>query len=222
MQKGSAALFVLIAGLATVVLISLFSFGLLKFPQSPVSEPLVVAQTLGSIKSPSVPEVNIYTNKILGFQFSYKTESLNVKEDSEENYNKRGNGDFRKNFKGYVGYEPATFLGAVSVLDNTGSFDSSPFTVWVFDNTNNISVDSWFDRYWYYPFLWGVFDYTSKGHVRMDGETTIDGQPAKFKVVAYQPGKPKFMYVSKDNRMYLFRIIGEMGENLLSGFKFNP
>ncbi len=172
------------------------------------------------------PEFKTYTNTDLGFEFQY-SKTLNVKVDSEEEFNKRGNGDFRKNFKGYVGYEPGKFLGAVAVLDKTNSFDSSPFTIWMFNNDNNLTIDKWFENYWYYPYLWGVFDYTSKSHVTPDSEATVSGQLAKYKIVSYQPGKPKFVYVSKDQprldrgqKMYLFRIIGETGDKILSTFKF--
>lgn len=165
------------------------------------------------------PEFNDYLNSELGFKFSYNL-NLSVKEDSEEEFNKRGNGNFRKNFTGYVGYEPPKPLVAVAVLDKDLSFDKNSFSVWVFDNSDNLTTDSWFDKYWYYPFIWGVFDYTSKGHITLDKEATISGQPAKYKIIAYQPGSPKFVYVSKGGKMYLFRVIGETGDKILSTFKF--
>ena len=161
-----------------------------------------------------------YSNPNLGFELKF-TKDLTVKEDSEEEYNKRGNGNYRKNFNGYVGYEPGKVLGAVVVLDKTGSYDINPFSVWVFENPNNLTPDDWFSKYWYYPFLWGVFDYTSKGHVALDQEATISGKPAKSKIVSYQVGKPNYIYISKDQKMYLFRIIGETGDKILSGFKFS-
>ncbi len=165
---------------------------------------------------------NLFISINLGFSLSYKKD-LTVKEDSEEEYNKRGNGDFRKNFKGYVGYEPPAFLGAAAVLGKDNNFDNNPFTIWVFDNPNNLTVDGWFDKYWYYPFVWGVFDYTSKGHIALDKEATVSGEMAKSKVVVYQPGQPKFIYVAKEGKMYLFRIIDDSkntGDQILSTFKF--
>lgn len=164
-------------------------------------------------------QLNDYKDTNLGFEFQY-SKDLSTKVDSEEEFNKRGNGDFRKNFKGYVGYEPGKALGAVSVLDKSNSFDRSPFSIWVFNNDNNLTIDKWFENYWYYPYLWGVFDWSSKSHVTPDSEATISGQPAKYKTVSYQPGKPKFVYVSKDQKMYLFRVIDETGDKILSTFKF--
>ncbi len=161
-----------------------------------------------------------YSNPSLGFAFKYPNDSF-VKEDSEEEFNKRGNGDFRKNFRGYVAYEPGKLLGAVVVLDNKGLYDTNPFTLWVFDNPSDLTIDNWYKNYWYYPFVWG--DFTSKGKVELapKEESTISGQMAKSGMIDYQPGKPKFIYTSKDKRMYLFRIVGENGDKILSSFKFS-
>lgn len=211
MQRGSVTLF-LVLGLAIVVLIGVFSSGLFK-PQ--VS---LVPQLPLKIPAPP-PKVPTYTNQTLGFEFGYPKD-FSVKEDSEEDFNKRGNGDFKKNFKGYVGYEPGKVLGAVAVLDKSNSFDTNPLSVWVFDNPDNLTIDRWFENYWYYPYLWGVFDYTSKSHITLDEEASVSGQPAKSKIVSYQPNSPKFMYVAKDKKMYLFRVVGESGEKILSNFKF--
>src|SRR3989338_9397318 len=201
--------------LVLAVIIILIIAGVYFYQSSGVIKPLQ------SIKSPisKQSEFNDYKNTDLGFEFQY-SKDLKVKIDSEEEFNKRGNGDFRKNFKGYVGYEPGKFLGAVVVLDKSSSFDSSTFSIWVFDNPANLSVDALFDKYWYYPYLWGVFDWASKGHVAPDSEATVSGQQVKYKVVSYQPGKPKFVYLAKDQKMYLVRVIGETGDKILSMFKF--
>lgn len=238
-QKGSVHIFALV-GILVLVLVAgeVFYFSKVKPAKElqKVSESSIVSGPAPqkqepkdniSLQIPSItttttakqPEFNDYSNPGLGFKFSYDLD-LSVKEDSEEEFNKRGNGNFRKNFTGYVGYEPPKPLGAVAVLDKDLSFDKNLFSVWVFDNPDGLTADKWFDKYWYYPFIWGVFDDTSKGHIALDQEATISGQLAKYKIVSYQPGFPKFMYVVKDKRMYLFRIIGEAGEEILSSFKF--
>lgn len=217
-QKGTAALFVVLACFVAASLFIFFSFGLLNPLFSKTEEPLVKDQISPASKIPS--EENVYSNRELGFKFGH-ARNFSIKEDTEELYNQRANGNFRKNFKGYVDYEPPQFLGAVSVLDESESFEKSPFTIWVFNNEQNLSKEKWFDLYWYYPFLWGVFDYTSKGHIAPDKEATISGQQAILKMVSYQPGSPQFIYVSKDQKMYLFKIIGGEGEKILAGFKFS-
>lgn len=210
MQKGAAGLFLLIAGLVTIGIFGVFYLGSSKHSVSP----LILKP------SPIAPKDLTYSNKKLNFQFQYPAKDWTIKEDTEEEFNQRGNGNFRKNFKGYVGYEPPEVLGAIVALDKENSFDKSPFAAWIFDNPDNLTIDKWFQNYWYYPFLWGVFDYTSKGHVAPDKEATISGKEAKYKIVSYQPDSPKFMYVSNQGKMYLFRIIGEEGDKILDTFRF--
>lgn len=162
--------------------------------------------------------VKTYSNEKLGFGFQYDKD-LKVQEDSEEEFNERGNGNFRKNFTYYVTYTPAEVLGVVVVLDETNSFDTNPLTIWVFENLDNLTVEKWYKDYWYYPFVWG--DYTERrNNVAPINEATISGQIAKYGVVNYQPSQPKFIYLSKDKKMFLFRIIREKGDQIISTFKF--
>lgn len=147
-----------------------------------------------------------YTNTDYHFSFTYPA-VLTVQNDSEEAYFNRFGGNARENFTSYVKYEPGKVLLAVSVLSRDASFDNSLFTIWVFDNPNNLTIDSWFGKYWYYPFLWGVFDRGSKSHIELDQEASIAGQVTKYKKVDYQQGSPKYIYLTKNNRMFLIRIL---------------
>lgn len=160
-----------------------------------------------------------YSNGNLGFQFLY-SKDLQVLEDSEEEFNKRGHGDFRKNFTSYVEYAPGELIEAVAVLDKENNFDKNPFTVWVFDNPKNLDIDNWYKNYWYYPFVWGDFTYTGKFSLAPKDEATISGQMAKSGIIDYQPGKPKFVYLTRNGKMYLFRIISQTGEQILSTINF--
>lgn len=209
MQKGSTLPFVVII---TVVLGLVGGY----FYQTRTKEEsFQKVLTIPSAKSNSQK----FISDKLKFEFEY-AKNLTLEEDTEEGFNKRGNGDFRKNFTYYVTYSPANFLGAVSVLDETKSFEMSPLTVWVFDNTNNLTVDKWYERYWYYPFVWGDYTYKGKFTLAPKDEATISGQMAKSGMIDYAAGKPKFIYLSKEEKMYLFRIIGETGDKILSTFNF--
>lgn len=211
MQKGTASLFIILAALVLVGLIAIFAFGVMKSPFSELP-----------LKVPILPPAFItYTNRNLGFEFQYLNRNLTVKEDSEEAYNKRGDGDFRKNFTGYVGYAPGKFIGAISVLDETKSFDNSPFTVWVFDNPQHLTGTKWFAKYWYYPFLWGIFAEPGKSHVRPVSIATVSGQVTKYAIVSYQPGSPKYIYLPTNTKMFLIRILTakDSGDKILSSFK---
>ncbi|MBU1031408.1 hypothetical protein KKE03_00570 [Patescibacteria group bacterium] len=208
MQRGSVQL--LVVFIAVIILVA----GGYYYLNSKAKNPLPTIKTIQS---------NDYTNQSLGFTFTYP-KGLTLKEDSEEEFNKRGNGDFRKNFKWYVGYEPGEFLGAVIILDQDSSYDTNPFTVWVFGNPNNLTIDTWYKNYWYYPFVWGDFTYTGKFTLAPKEEATISGQMGKSGIIDYQPGQPKFIYVAKEGKMYLFRIIDDAnhtGDQILSSFKFS-
>lgn len=168
---------------------------------------------------PQTESLPIYKNEKLGFELQY-SKDLIVTEDSEEEFNKRGNGDFRKNFAYYVEYEPGKFLGAVVVLDKSNSFDTNPLTIWVFNNESNLTIEQWHHDYWYYPFVWGDFSYTGKFDLAPKEEATVSGQTGKSGVIDYREGKPKFIYVAKEKKMYLFRVIDQTGDQILSTFKF--
>lgn len=214
MQKGFAVPLLLVGILLIVGLVS----ALLLFGKTSKSEE--DTSSVGQKVSPKKEISKLYTNQNLGFEFQYPDENLIVKDDTEEEFSKRGNGDFRKNFKGYVGYEPGKFLGAVVVLEKEGNYDTNPFTVWLFDNPDELSIDKWHHDFWYYPFVWGDFTSLGKYELAPDQEATISGQMGKSRIIDYQLGKPKFIYVAKDKKMYLFRIIGEKSEQILPTFKF--
>lgn len=209
MQKGSVQLLIVIAILSILMVGGVYSYKTTPNTTLQSSKPTPL----------KTQESQDYSNQNLGFTFKYPT-GLSVKEDSEEEFNKRGNGDFRKNFSGYVGYEPGKFIGAVVVLDKSNSFDTNPFTIWVFDNPNDLSIDKWYTNYWYYPFVWGDFTYQGKFTLAPKQEATVSGQMGQSGIIDYQPGKPTFVYLSLDKKMYLFRIIGDNGNKILSTFRF--
>lgn len=154
------------------------------------------------------PKINRYTNLNLGFQFEYPSK-LTVKLDSEEEFSKRNLGDFRENFNYRAHYYPEKVLGAVSVnfIDSANFFDSAPFSVWVFDNPNNLSEASWYEKYWFYPFIWG--EYTPKDSQKYgpQAEIKIGDKLGHFTIIDYQPGNPALVLIPLNKKMYLFRTI---------------
>lgn len=205
MQKGFAVSLLLLTVLVIGGLIGYLIFSK-SIQEDNLETPIKFAERSENLKT--------YTNKSLGFEFQY-LKDLKVVEDSEENFHKRGNGNFRKNFTYYVTYPPAKVLGIAAVLDSSNNFDKNPLTLWVFENLENLTVKDWYDKYWYYPFVWG--DYTSRReNVAPTQDATISGKLAKYGVVTYQPEKPKYLYLSDNNKMYLFRINGETGDQILS------
>lgn len=206
MQKGFTALPILSGILIIGGLISSYLY----FNKSTPSSNVNTAEQKDALKT--------YSNEKLGFQLQYTNKDFMLQEDTEEEFNTRGNGNFRKNFAYYITYEPAKFIGAALILDKTQSFDNNPFTVWVFENPNNLTIDKWYQLYWYYPFVWG--DYTGRrNNVAPIKEATISGQMAKYGIVNYQPADPKFIYLSNKQKIYLFRLIGSIGDQILATFK---
>jgi hypothetical protein len=214
MQKGNIALVLLI------VLIVLGGGALFYFlyAQDRVSQSLISSKPATS--SSQLSNNKTYTSSQFGFSLAYPN-NLELKEDSEESLYQRAKTNFRKNFTGFVRYEPAEMLGGVEVLGEDKNYDTNPFTIWVFNNPENLTPLAWYNKYWYFPFIWGDFTSKGKGEIAPLKDATISGQVAKLGVVSYQDGKPQFIYFSKGGKMYLFRIIGEEGQKILNSFSYS-
>lgn len=199
-QKGFAATIWIFLGLSFFVLLLWFIFRSKPTPQVELTKPLVdSSNTLVKISNPE-----------LGFEFSYPPKYKLVY-DSESEFTKRGNTDFRKNFTSYVGYPPAKVTGAATLQDLSMSgsdlFDKAPFLIWVFDNPDDLSGKDWYERYWYYPFMWGVFTFSQKSQSAPKLESSVSGQLAWKGAVSYQEGSPEYIYLSSNKKMYLLRIL---------------
>lgn len=172
---------------------------------------------------------HIYQDNELKFQFEYPKD-FEVISESEEKYSERTKTEYRKNFKYYVAYEPPRFVKGIIVKPKSmeltsNQFEQMPLILWVFENPDKLDSEKWYKDFWYYPFVWGVFDEPRKTSIAPILEATISGRFAKYNVVSYQPGKPKFMLLPapprgepKDDKMFLFKIT-ENGDKILSSFK---
>lgn len=223
-SKGFSAILFVFLFLFAFILIGFFAYFNSGKSKNLVDSKKEDAIEKSSIQAPFAAKADddisaIYENNTFGFKFTYAKGFL-VKEDSEAEFSKRGLTDFRKNFTGYIQYAPPQFFGAVVVLDNGDLYIKNPFTIWVFENPDNMTIDSWYQKYWYYPFIWGDFTYEGKFKLSPQKESTISGSPVKSGVIDYQEGNPKFTYLSKDGKMYLFRTIGSNGEAILNTFTF--
>lgn len=238
MQKGSALpILLMLVFIAAVSTASIYFFhNLNKQATSSGNEPKIEAQVQVTEEEPAQVEpkqesfiqvlasenqIQKFNSSQLKFEFEYQ-DSLAVLEETEKGFDERENGEFRKNFKNYIGYEPAKFLGAVNVLDAGKSFETNPLTVWVFENTENVSAEVWYKNYWYYPFVWGDFT-QRRNDVAPTQAMTIAGQAAEYGIVTYRPGEPKFIYLSTGGKMYLFKLVNDAdntADKILQSFKF--
>lgn len=213
-ERGSVPVVLL---LLLVLSAGIFTVWKIKIPSSALLSP-----TPSASSSPQTQGL-IYQNSELGFKLTLPSKDFAAMPDSETEFFSRSKADFRKNFTYYVEYAPPKVIGAVIVKkidqDINSQFDKAPFTVWAFDNPKKFSVDQWYQNYWYYPFVWGMFSWTDRAHVAPVNEATVSGQPVSFGVVKYQPGSPKFYLVPSKDKMFLIKILEDdhkSGSQILS------
>lgn len=207
----SGAVFVLVL-LLVLIIAGLVLFILIGVKNSPVSFSQKTAKTGSTLP--------VYYSRQFGFEFRYPLE-FTVQNDSEEDYSKRGQTDFRKNFTDYVGYEPPKLIKAVAVLGKDNSYDPSPFTVWVFANPDSLDTFLWYDKYWYYPFMWGIFAKEHKYMPSLERQATVSGQFVQYRLLSYQNGAPEYFYFSHKGNMILLRSLTtkNSGKSILDTFK---
>src|SRR4051812_12661470 len=104
MQRGSVA----VVALILTLFLSLTVFGLLLFHPWQKNDVVGLDQTtiagqgkvIKNVKAAD-PVVEKYNDTDLNFQFEYRSDMFSVVQDSEVQFDKRENGNYRKNFSGY-------------------------------------------------------------------------------------------------------------------------
>lgn len=223
MQKGSAL--IPLSLFFTVIILAVFSgwyYANNRTPNPPSNstptQPVITSEN----KEPS-PE--IYENPESRFKFKFP-KGYKVIEETEEEYFKRANGDTRKNFTYYVQYPPAEFLGSAYVLKTDESdLDNAVLSVLAFKNPDNLTALDFYNRYWYYPFVWGEFSSSEKAKVAPKSVEIISGKEASSAVVHYRDADPKFIYlpIPGEGLIYQLRLPtenNEDGETILKSLIF--
>lgn len=177
----------------------------------------------GAVYQKPSPISEMVSIESLGLKFELPIGYKVVKE-TEEEYFKRANGQIRKNFNYYVLYSPAEFAEAFYVMpESEKNLDKAVLTVWVFQNPEDLDPEKFYEKYWYYPFVWGDFTARKNGIAPKDIEL-IGGKEGKFGVVDYRDEKPKFIYLplrSKNLMMQIqFPSENEIGKKILKTFRF--
>lgn len=215
MQKGFAHLLLLsIFALAVLAASGAYLFIFKNKPAGVIQNRMVppVPPTKEQIK-----QSNIYKNDLLGFEFTIP-EGFLVKEENEEDFHKRSNGDMRKNFAYYVKYPPADFVASLYVLGEDGGYDKAPLSVWVFENPDNLDAQAFYKKYWYYPFVWGEYSSGDKNKIAPDAKFMVGSAEGTGSAVLDLDPKTKFIYLEKADKMYLFRVTGD--NDIPADFKF--
>ncbi len=182
----------------------------------------------GTNEVPIAPTENIFKNNELGFEFKVP-DGFSVKEETEEEFHTRSNGNIRKNFTSYVKYAPTDFITSLYVLNKQRlpstevvgkdtDFENAPLSVWVSENPRDLGGKDFYKDYWYYPYVWGDFSTAEKNKFAPNSKEEIGRLPALSGIASKSPGSPKFIYLAKDGKMFLFRVVGDT--KILDSFKF--
>jgi hypothetical protein len=214
MQKGfTQLLLIAIFAIAILSAIGVYFFIFKNQPSENIQKKMVPPTP------PTQEEVkrSIYNNDTLGFMFIIP-EGAFIKEETEAEFHKRSNGEMRKNFAYYIKYPPAEFVNSLYVLNKDNDYENAPLSLWIFENPDNLDAAAFYKRYWYYPFIWG--DYTSaKEKIAPTLNFEISEATGSLGMAAFKPNSPKFIYLPKNGKMYLFKTVGN--SNTLDSFKFS-
>ena len=170
-------------------------------------EYLQTPPTINEKKSPvSSPNPSVYEDTDIGFKISIP-EGFEVKEESEEEYFKRAFGDIRKNFTYYVQYSPPEFVNSYYFL---GAGESDPenavLAIVVYKNPENLSPEAFYNKYWYYPFVWGEFNTGEKSKIAPKNIELIASKEAGTAIVNYRDSNPKFIYLPMGSKSLMFQL----------------
>lgn len=216
MQRGFAHLLLILAILFVLLMVGLYMFQSGNTSELSQQLPPPIQVKFSPTPIPT-PPAQVYTDESGQFSFTVP-DGFTVKQETEEEFHQRANGNIRKNFTGYIQYAPPEFVSSLYVLGDDQNYEEARLSIWISDNPNNLDAEAFYKKYWYYPYLWGDFT-SAKNKTAPVTEETIDGVKAYFGVVDYRPKSPKFIYLNKDGKMYLFRVIGD-GE-ILKRLTFN-
>lgn len=221
MQRGSVLPLLLIFGLVIAIGIGVFFIQFSRTNTS--SEASILLQSSKIMPSPS-PKNQAVFDEFTGLKFEI-SEGFSVKRETEEEYFTRALGNSRKNFTGYVLYPPAEFTEAFYIIsDAEKNLDKAVIAVWVFQNSEALTPKAFYDKYWYYPFVWG--DFTGrKVEIAPETAEVVGGKEGLSGIVSYREGKPKYIYLPLIDKKLMMQIqlptVGNaIGQGILRSFKF--
>lgn len=201
MQKGSALIPLTL--LLAVFSLAIFSGWYYLNNEKPSLQTSQVSDTPMPSKSPEKVQ---YNDSEVGFNVTIP-EGYEVKEESEAEYFKRAYGDIRKNFTYYVQYSPAEFVNSYYFLKKGESDpENAALSIVVFQNPDNLTPEAFYNKYWYYPFVWGEFSQSEKSKIAPTNIELIAGKEAGTAVVSYRDSNPKFIYLPLGSKNLMFQL----------------
>lgn len=221
MQKGFASTLFLV--LILLIASSIAGYWFLIRQTNPPT-PAKVTTPAVTPKVEDLPQTSIYKNPDLGVEFTLP-EGFVVKIETEPEYFKRANGNIRNNFTYYVQYSPAEFVSSLYVINqNEKDLANADLSLLIFQNPENLTPQAFYNRYWYYPFIWGEFSTGEKSKISPKNIKLISGVEAGSAVIDFRPGNPEFIYLPQGNKDQMIQIHlpsenNPIGKEILSSFK---
>ena len=133
-------------------------------------------------------------------------------------------------FAELMGYPPPIFVSIVTVDELTytdkqqGEKPPIPFTAWAFSNPENLNIDEWYQKYGYYPSIWGQATPGVLAENQPQSKTMIANTHAQFRITQNM-GTLQLVFVPTQDHMLLFEVRGDptpdnIGNQILSTIQF--
>lgn len=150
---------------------------------------------------------------------------FNFIKETEDEYFKRANGDIRQNFHYYIEYDPVGFSDSFYIVQRGETdLDKAILAAVIYENPGNLDPMQFYEKYWYYPFVWG--DFTSRrNEISPETSEIIGGKTGGSGIVTYREGSPKFIYLPLPEKNLMLQIHlptenNPTGQDILKSFTF--
>ena len=153
-----------------------------------------------------------YTNKEFNFNLKYPKEIYNLELDTFPEFSKRNNTEnIRKDFTEFMYYDPPNEKFGFYLKDKKTA--TLILELWIFSNPDTLSIDTWYEKYKYYPHYFGDATQETVNQERPKNDILLNGITGKYAIVSLM-GNHKFVYLKRDNLIYLMNLaIDSDGKN---------
>lgn len=198
----------------------------LAIPRAPTPTPIAIPTVDPSITA----NWKTYNDNKDGFSVKYDSSSINAFQINKD--------DLRifmrdvSSLPQFVKYKFPEFITGLRIGKNLSTdiygqqIEPFIFSLWVFKNPDNITINEWFNRYSHYPFEVIVQEAeASIEEKRPNKDTVIGGVTAKYSIFSGPTGLQTAYFISKDGKIYLILTLADphfqkIGDQILSTFRF--
>lgn len=222
--RGAALLFLL-------VLLGFLSLMLNNFLSTRQSDQVERSPTITFANSSDV-EWTTYQDTSVGFEIKYPTQThqLSTGDSAEAMAGINYHSEEETFFSDFMGYSPPHLASMITINEliyvnkPREQRPPTPFTLWVFSNTDNLDIDEWYQLYRYYPSIWGKAIPSVVDDERPTNNTMIANAPAQF-FITQNMGTLQLIFLPVQDHMLLFEVRGDptsdnIGNQILSTLQF--